>query len=386
MRLMERSKGLYIIETPIDFGNPSGVDKKVLGQVEQMKKSGLECKILSLSEEKGSHFKSLWNAILRRLPSTNVPKWNRREMPPCLDFIYIRKPSCITRRMLQVLNQMKSRNPGLRILLEIPTYPYDAEYMFRITDRMILARDRRNRKKLNEVIDRIVLVSNDSVKDLFGVRTINIINGIQFSDLAKRIPVVNDTIDLCCVASFNRWHGYERLLFGLAHYYRDGGQREIKIHFIGDGPELPLYRDIVESNQISDRVIFHGKKTGKELDHLYDVADFGVCSLAVYRKGIVVSSELKSREYLAKGLPLIAGCPIDIFGSEDFDFKIEFPNDSSVISMAEVIRYYDQLYRGKEEIGGLTDRIHDYGRRHADLGETMKPVIEYILSAKVDKW
>ena len=48
-----------------------------------------------------------------------------RDRPPCLDFIYIRKPSCITRRMLQVLNQMKSRNPGLRILLEIPTYPYE---------------------------------------------------------------------------------------------------------------------------------------------------------------------------------------------------------------------------------------------------------------------
>ena len=43
------------------------------------------------------------------------------------DFIYLRKPSAINMGFIDFLKRVRKLNPKMKILLEIPTYPYDNE-------------------------------------------------------------------------------------------------------------------------------------------------------------------------------------------------------------------------------------------------------------------
>ena len=65
----------------------------------------------------------------------------------------------------------------------------------------------------------------------------------------------------------------------------------------------------------------------KELDAIYDRADIAMGAFAFYKAGITISSTLKMKEYLAKGLPAASGCYEDSFGKDDVDFYLRFANE-----------------------------------------------------------
>ena len=374
-------EGLYVIEKPINYPNLSGVDKKILAQVGALNNAGFNCTIFCTEDSKPtSIFGRIWSSVLRRFPYSNVPKWENSDYFRKADFLYIRKPSCVTRRMIKVLSNAKKENPKLRIIMEIPTYPYDNELTLRIWDIPILFRDRANRKNLKDVIDIIAAISDEPLDCLFDVKTIRLMNGAPFSRISKRNPIVDEVIDLCCVANFSKWHGYERLLNGLIDYFERGGQRKIRIHFVGAGREIPKYRKIATHPLIRESVLFYGKTNEEILDGIYDIADFGVEALGIFKKKLVMSSSIKSREYLAKGIPVITGCPVDVFEKENFDYNIEFPNDTSIISVDKVVDFYDQLYNNRENVEMMTSKIREYGRKNVDVNVTMRPIIDYINS------
>ena len=154
----------------------------------------------------------------------------------------------------------------------------------------------------------------------------------------------DDTIDLLCVALMQPYHGYERLLYGLKNYLQNGGKRKILIHIVGEGPEKENYEKIVAKEKLDSNVIFYGRKGGEELEKIFEKGDIGVCSLGSYKKNVFWSSELKSKEYLAKGMPIIAGVNLDIFDLISDKYYLQFANDSSVIDMGKIVGFYDGLY------------------------------------------
>ena len=68
------------------------------------------------------------------------------------------------------------KNMNIRTVIEIPTYPYEAEGRTSLRGRVIQVLDKIFRKKLKKYVDRIVTYSDD--KMIFGIKTINTINGI----------------------------------------------------------------------------------------------------------------------------------------------------------------------------------------------------------------
>ena len=84
---------------------------------------------------------------------------------------------------------------------------------------------------------------------------------------------------------------------------------------------------------------------------------------------------IKSRECLAKGIPMISGSPIDVL-NEAFQYARIFPNDKTPVDMNEVVKFYQSFSeKDKNENAKL---IHQYAKEHADMAVVMRPIVEYI--------
>ena len=290
--------------------------------------------------------------------------------------IYIRKSSIIDYRFINFCKKINSF--GIKILLEIPTYPYDLEF----TSKMEKVIDEKNRKNLVKYIDRIVTYSNDDY--VFNIKTIKTKNGIIFEDYetVKESPEKNkNAINLIAVAGFSFWHGYDRLLRGIGDYYNDDEKIEkenLIFHLVGCGPALNDYKKIVKMMHIEKQVIFYGKKTGEELNKIYDLSDIGVGTLGAHRANIDILSNLKSREYSAKGLPMIDECKVD-FLPENFKYQLKVNNDESNLNVENIIAFYNKIYFNKESRDEIHKKIRNFASKRIEMKETLKPIINYIV-------
>jgi hypothetical protein len=351
----------------------SGVQKKISAQIDAFNKSGLTCKLVY-----NGNNKKKFNRVLARLPFYKNPDWGYIDEFKDFDYLYFRKP-LLTSYFIRSLKELRKRSPNAIFITEIPTYPYDGELKLSIKNYPYLVKERYNRRKLKGLVDRISLVSDKPYSTVFGIPTLQISNGIQFDAISPRKAYVDDIIDLCAVAMFAPWHGYERLLLGMAEYYANEGMRNIIVHFIGSGSEVELYKTITKEKGLKEHVIFHGFKIGDELDELYDKMDMGVGSLGCYKKGIYKSSELKIGEYLAKGLPIITGLPILPIEGKDFRYELQFENNDSIVDIKKIIAFHDSIYDGTQKTcEEVIEEIRQFAKANFDMSATMKPVIDYL--------
>lgn len=251
----------------------------------------------------------------------------------------------------------KLKQSGIKIIMEIPTYPYDSEYKgFPLFTQLELQIDKLFRRQLAKTTDAIVTFSD--YNRIFGQRTIKISNGVDFDIIplkkeAKKDPSV---IHLIGVAEVHYWHGYDRLIDGLGKYYQSHPNITVYFHIVGgvwksemyDSMHAPGFHELITRYRIEKYVIFHGQKTGKELDDMFDNADFGVGSLARHRSHIDKIKTLKNREYAARGIPFIYSET-----DEDFDhmpYVLKAPADESSISIDEILHFYKNMNSTPEEI------------------------------------
>ena len=369
-------KMLYLTTWDFIHENTDGVCRKIRSQVVSFRKQGYKVDFLYirgnkiLLEESGNiSFVGKVGKIKKTVAYMKMYAVLKKKKYDCvynrfglLDFFYYR-----------VLKQL--HHNGAKILIEIPTYPYEGERQSGFLYWLMFQWDRVYQPKLKRVVNAIATYSRD--EEIFGIPTIQIRNGIDFSSVC---PVsgrpMDDTIDLLAVALMQPYHGYERLLLGLRKYYSLGGQRKILCHLVGDGPEKKVYEKIVLENNLQDHVIFYGAKGGSELDEIYDRADIGVCTLGGYKKGLFWSSELKSREYLAKGLPIIIAMDLDVTEVMGTTYMLQYPNDESILNMEEIVSFYDRIYQ--EERSGVVKKIREAAENCISMDAVMQPVCAYI--------
>jgi glycosyltransferase involved in cell wall biosynthesis len=319
--------------------------------------------------------RSLVDKVRERLPMMGCDLRAIRDAIVEPDFLYVRKWS-IDRQTLEFFHGVKAAYPRCSILLEVPTYPYDSEMIARPKDIPLLAKDRRYRQELSKYVDRVVTFCDQ--REIFGIPTIVATNGIDVDSVRVKHqePKELGRIDLIAVATMIRQHGYDRVLRGMADYYGSAQRYRVKLHLVGDGPELRRYRAITRRNGLGDHVVFHGSQSGEALDHLYDYCDMGLVAFGMHRVGVDRVSALKSREYLARGIPMVGGCPIDIFEGIDFPYYLEFPNDDSKVPIPEVVRFYEETAQVAADTVTTAMRQHAYAS--CDMPIAMAPVIEYL--------
>lgn len=332
------------------FSEHSGISKKIHAQINGLKENGHDVKLCyymvdlngnrkiiidhSVLEDYGSSFIA---KIKHRIDFGSITKYI---IDNKIELVYMRSIHNANPFTIFFLNQLKQK--GVKIVMEIPTYPYDDEYKKEpLKYKLELCIDKTFRRLLVKQLEGVVTFSNH--KSIFGARTINISNGINF-DQIKLKSQVNDTsnqLHLIGVAEVHYWHGYDRLIKGLGDYYKNDVNYKVYFHLVGGlGPfEKNEYEELVIKNKVKDYVLFHGTKFGKELDSLFETSDIGIGSLARHRSKITNIKTLKNREYAARGIPFIYSEVDDDF--EQMPYILKVTPDESAIDINEIIKFYN---------------------------------------------
>jgi glycosyltransferase involved in cell wall biosynthesis len=348
------NKVLFIIFHGFDPNN--GISKKISYQVNALKQCGMEVHLCYMDENGtkkriidgniiADYGNGILSKILKRIDFSAISRYVKNNH---IDIVYIRSNHNANPFTIRMVKQMKKY--GAKVVMEIPTYPYDSEYEAQGMSKQIF-QDKLFRNHLAKQLDAIVTFSD--YEHIFGQRTIRISNGIDF-DSVKMKTTINDTskeLNLIGVAEIHEWHGFDRLVRGLAEYYTKAQNYIVRFHVVGYFFSTEIeneFKKIVIDNHMENCVILYGKKHGKELDYLFDKCDFGIGSLGRHRVGIEKIKTLKNREYAARGIPFIYSET-----DSDFDTKqyvLKEAADESAINIDRIISFYKNISMSPQEI------------------------------------
>ncbi len=371
-------KGLYIVDWNLS-NDSDGVVKKIRNQIACFEKELGSVDVIDQNSLEYSSWQEICNKGLSLLRLSGIyrgsmllkSRLSDKNYVQSLDYIYIRK-FVFTKVGIAMLENAKKCNPKLKILVEIPTYPYDKEFkIYNMLNRTI---DRKTRGLLYKVVDRIVTYSDDV--SIFGVQTVRISNGANYSTIQIRQPVQHDGINVIAVALFDSWHGYDRFIEGMKRDIDIVKQNNIKLHLVGRGRAVEGYQKLVDSS-ISDNVIFYGPKFGDELDSIYNSSDIALDAMGRHRSDVYYNSSLKGKEYCAKGIPSISGVKTELDFMKEADFYFRVPADETPINMSDVVSFYHKMYDSNNH-ESVCKRIRENTIGYFDFENVMKPVIGFL--------
>ena len=355
------------------FQEYNGISKKIRYQIDALQKCGLDTQACYYEVTPNGDRKWLVDKfVLANLGKGLIAKLKKRiSFAPILCYVKKEKISLVYIRSFHNANPFTIhfvkalKKQGVKIVLEIPTYPYDQED---ISQRFNLYIDQLFRRTFCKYVDAIVTFSNDT--EIFGQRTIRISNGIDFNaiPLRKQVQSIEYELHLIGVAEIHYWHGFDRIIEGLKAYYLQNPVYKVFFHIVGNLSSILEQKNIelpIQQYGLQPYVILHGAKHGEELDSLFEQADFAIGSLARHRSGIYNIKTLKNREYAARGFSFIYSETDDDFDRMPYVLKV--PADESPIDIVALIDFCKHQYMSPQEI---RDSI-----RHLSWEEQMKKVV-----------
>lgn len=261
---------------------------------------------------------------------------------------------------------------GARFIYEYPTYPANTEKSMSGLRAVYGKYAAVLGKKVDNLADGFVLIGEDAHGVYNGKPAVNISNGIDLEVIPARNRRPDpDTIHILALASMSYWHGYDRLIRSLAAYT---GDQNIMIHMVGpnDGGSIPEWKVLAEELGVQDKVIFHGTKSGRELSEMFDLCDIGVNSLGMYRKGFSVTSELKSREYAARGLPFLCSVDDPALDHTSEPLWMRVSNDDTIPDMSEIVAFALNMREDEQSV----EKLRTYAARHLTWESQYRKVFE----------
>jgi glycosyltransferase involved in cell wall biosynthesis len=161
------------------------------------------------------------------------------------------------------------------------------------------------------------------------------------------------------------WHGTDKLIY-LAFAFPDW-----RFDLVGLKPE-----EIV--GKIPDNLVFHGMLERSEYEQILRQANCSIGTLALNRNNMEEASPLKTREYLAYGLPVIIG-----YSDTDFpqgaDFLLQLPNtEDNVKENIEGIRKFVLAWKDKR-VPREAVRHLDWSYKEARRLDFFKSLVNYTM-------
>lgn len=372
---------LYI--TYVDYlqGAFPGVEVKIAGQIKTMAAAGYHvdrvnqygsaAQLVDMETGKAELFEA---PVSRRFSLVKAVKTAMSRRTYAAAYIRFQFFSEDVRRMASLL-----KKSGAKVLMEFPTFPYEGElHQQGLKGEVKLLCDRMFRGSCAKNLHAFVTQAEEP--SIYGVPCIQVLNGLDYEKhpLRRIRSAQPGEVHLLAVASMLPWHGYDRVLEGLANYYSAAGTVNFVLHLVGEGRELAKYRQIVSDHRLENRVVFHGMQGGEALNAIADGCDIAVGSLAAFRIGLKKMSTLKSREYCAWGFPTINATPTDILDADD-PFCLFVPEDDSPLDMEAVAAFFHRVYFESgltaEEIA---HRIRQSAESRSDIRAVFQPVLEAI--------
>jgi len=161
-------------------------------------------------------------------------------------------------------------------------------------------------------------------------------NSIMCDDFPFNLDTQNKIPNICFIGSPNQsWHGLDKLNVLIERY------SQWQFHIIGPNREECMRVGIKDL----DNVVFHGYLSAKESKQLLSKMDAGISTLALHRKKMNEASPLKSRQYLAQGIPFISA--YDDTGIPLIDCVYKLPNTESNVedNLDTIGSFIDQVFQ-----------------------------------------
>lgn len=347
------------------FSEISGITKKIRNQVKGLRENGHEVHVCYYTfSPEGRRCRYVDDTVIADYGTGRLAAIRQRLSYGCIydyciaqdiQLVYARSFMNANPWLIRLFSRL--RRAGIRAVTEIPTYPYDGEFVgFPLLARLGLYTDKMFRRRLSAQMDAMVTFSDAT--EIFGQRTINISNGVDMDSIPLHRPTPTPgEIHILGVAEVHYWHGFDRMIAGLGEYYNKVERpREIFFHIVGgvaqsemhDSVHAPGFAELIERYCLGDRVIFHGQLHGDALDAVFDRCSFAVGSLGRHRSGITDIKTLKNREYATRGLPFI-------YSERDSDFDdkpyvMKAPADESPIDVKTILDFIDSHTFTPQEI------------------------------------
>lgn len=354
----------------------NGISKKISYQIAALKQGGIDvrtCYYEVTSEGRrqwlidGQVLEDLGTGVgaklKKRISFRSILQYVKEENIP---FVYIRSYHNANPFTIHFVKALKKQ--GVKVFLEIPTYPYDKEYDS-FSDKVQLYTDKLFRRTFCRYVDAVVTYSDDM--EIFGCRTIRLSNGIDFNSIPLR-QASGDTqkeLHLIGVAEIHFWHGFDRLIEGLGRYYAGNPEYKVYFHLVGKLSGKREEEEIltpIRKYGLENVVHLYGAKHGDELNELFNRADFAIGSLGRHRSGIDSIKTLKNREYAARGFAFAYSETDEDF--EQMPYVLKVPADETPVDIARLIDFCRQQTMSPDAIRASI--------AHLSWKEQMKKVYE----------
>ncbi len=286
--------------------------------------------------------------------------------------VYVRYPLALP-SFLWFLRTIRRRSPTVKVVVEIPTFPYRAEFTT-VRQRVLAASDELLSPLLKRYVDRVVTFFGQD--QIHGVPCIATTNGISVESVPVRhepqAQPPSPEVRLLGVANLASWHGYDRVIRGMATV-RGSPSGGVTFDIVGDGPERPALQSLAASLSLSDQVRFLGIRSGRALDASFDEADVAVGSMAMHRLALPMASSLKTREYCARGIPFtFAGADPDF--PDGFPYARRVPEGEAPIDVGDVVAFARRM----RAIPGHAQSMREYAKQHLTWERKLAPVARYL--------
>lgn len=304
---------------------------------------------------------SLYRAVFKFIKSTDT----------IFKYCYIRSVPALP-GYVKMLKAIKKA--GLKIAVEIPTYPATGEQKTERKLRKYFLSLINGYDELSWKYIDLYLPMGELTDKINGVPAVNIENGIDVSLLSERnyTPVKNGEVHIVAVAKFARWHGYDRLIDGMKQYCEKKDKTKVVVHLIGpDGDgTLKRYEEQIKRDGLEEVVLLEGPKYGTDANKYFDMADVAVASLG--RNDIKRISSLKIGEYMARGIPFIYGrseCQV----RDEWDFCISVPAEDSPVDIEEIVKFAIEVNKCND----ISDTMRTIARKELSWDEQINRIIDY---------
>ncbi|WP_297569696.1 glycosyltransferase [uncultured Anaerovibrio sp.] len=345
-----------------------GVEKKRKYEIKAFKLNGIDTEEVIIEKE---------SPFIRIIPFQGKFNWCAHANLKGVSALYIRY-GFASFPFIFMLRSIRKNNPKIKIIIEIGSFPYDKEFIG--YKKILWVRDVIYRRFLRKYVDRIAI--NRPFEEIYGVKVLQFVNPIDVDSInvSNRVNR-NDgnVINLVAVASLAHYHGYDRLISGIANYYSGEGTKvDIVFHVVGAGSILPTLKKMVSDLKIEKYVKFYGFLSGEELEQMYDIADIGVDELGGHRQDDLHNETIKSKEYISRGIPYITeySVPEKLSPIKKYIFSVS--PDETAIDIASIVNFYRTI-RKEEQRETTVAKMRSFAYSYCDVSVAMNSVIDYIL-------
>jgi glycosyltransferase involved in cell wall biosynthesis len=370
----------------ISDGNPnSGISKKVASEVRALRQLGVNIDIVATCQVKKERFLPKYLQFLKPIIRIQRSFEVREELRHCInslgerDVLYFRigvlPLPAYPRNFFKKFRRCKIVSEHQTI--EINEAWTDKRYVGLLNEFLFGKFIRQQFSGTVSVTDEIrkyqikktrnQSISHQTIGNGFDVASVPTRTSPTYCGSNLNILFVGSKID-------RKWYGLERLLLGLKNF-RDNyfGNVSVFLHVVGAySDESSLYEKVLSLN-LQENVIFHGFVSGTELNAHFNQCHIAVGSLGIHRKGLTQTSELKGREYCARGIPYIIACDDPDFPA-DFPYILQLPADESPIDIKRVLAFAKEVCADPDH----PQKMRRYAEEHLDWSVKMRELKDFL--------